>query len=392
MEQAAEFRLLCSAMRCPQRPADAAALSRAAAAAPDWTAVVEGAQQHRVSSLVLAGLQACGSPHLPADVIVTLRQHSLTQAARSLAQIVEIGRLSRAFAQAEVRVLVLKGVALSAQIYGDPTLRAGRDIDLLVDPQQIGQADAALVAAGYRRRGGMLSPRQRVAYISKIKEFEYFHASTGACVELHHRLTDNPNLLAYDFATLWARREEVHVGETAVGTLPGDRLALYLCLHGAAHGWERLRWLVDFASVLQEPGVTEAALAEAEAMGLGPLMLHALALAHDCLGLPVAHHHLARAAASWHVRRLDRILDRFFAGSAWRLGAPLGSWARFWRHSLWLRLYHFSLKSSWRYWVSELAREWVAPADWDAVRLPDALFWLYALVRPVGWLMRRCRR
>ena len=28
----------------------------------------------------------------------------------------------------------------------------------------------------------------------------------------------------------------------------------------------------------------------------------------------------------------------------------------------------------------------------DTVRLPDALFWLYPLLRPVGWLVRRWQR
>ena len=37
-------------------------------------------------------------------------------------------------------------------------------------------------------------------------------------------------------------------------------------------------------------------------------------------------------------------------------------------------------------------REWFTPADWNTVRLPDALFWLYPLLRPVGWLVRRWQR
>ena len=40
----------------------------------------------------------------------------------------------------------------------------------------------------------------------------------------------------------------------------------------------------------------------------------------------------------------------------------------------------------------EARREWFTPADWDTVRLPDGLFFLYPLVRPVGWLVRRWRR
>jgi hypothetical protein len=32
------------------------------------------------------------------------------------------------------------------------------------------------------------------------------------------------------------------------------------------------------------------------------------------------------------------------------------------------------------------------PADWEALRLPDRLFWLFPLMRPVGWVLRRRQR
>src|SRR5262249_29886615 len=79
-------------------------------------------------------------------------------------------------------------------------------------------------------------------------------------------------------------------------------LVLYLCVHGAGHAWERLRWLVDLAALLRAPGSADAALADADAAGLGAAMLHALTLAHDWLGLAVDQAHLARARASAPVR------------------------------------------------------------------------------------------
>src|SRR5207253_8779034 len=109
-----EFHLFCLALRRPQRPEDAAALRAAVAAGPDWTRIVAGARRHRITPLLLAGLQAGGS-QVPDVVLAELRRDALATTARNLAQIAEVGRLSQAFAQAGVRVLGLKGVALSAQ-------------------------------------------------------------------------------------------------------------------------------------------------------------------------------------------------------------------------------------------------------------------------------------
>ncbi|MEA2939287.1 MAG: hypothetical protein QOC56_2791 [Alphaproteobacteria bacterium] len=387
-----EFRVFCLALRHPGRPEDAEALRRGIAGAPDWAAIIAGARRHRVAPFLLAGLQACGSTGVPADVVAQLRRQSFEVARRSLAQVAEVGRLARALADGGVDVLALKGVVLSAQLHGDGSLRDARDIDLLVDPAQAARADAVLVASGYRCSNDALSPRQSAAYRHWIKDVEYIHAATGTHVELHCRLTDNAHLLANDFGTLWREREEVSVGGAVVATLSRRRLAPYLCVHGAGHAWERLCWLVDLATLFAERDSVDAALESADAAGFGPAMLHAVMLAHDWLGRAVADRHLARARASAPVRRLDHILSHFYAGAAWQELPRRGSWPGLARYSLWQRLYRLVLKSDWRYRSTQVMRECFTPADYDAVRLPDAFFWLYPLVRPVGWLMRRRQR
>ncbi len=386
-----EFRLFCLALRQPLRAEDSPALRDELAAGPDWDCLVEGARRHRVASPLLAGLQACGSPDLPAEMAAELRREALAAARRSLAQTAELGRLSRLFAQSGTRVLALKGVVLSAQLYGDPARRYPRDIDLLVDPQEFADAEALLIEAGYRRDGPSLSPRQAAAYRRWVKDSGYVHAATGSRVELHHRLGDNPALISCDFNDLWRDREEVEIAGAVIATLPRRLLALYLGVHGAVHCWEELRWLVDFAAALRRPGGADAAIAAAETAGLGAPMLHAVMLAHDWLGLPVAEPHLARARADRHVARLHRILSHLYTGAEWYRTPPRDSIAGFVRYSLWLRFYNYALKAEWRYWRHQVMREFITPADWDAVRLPDRLFWLFPLIRPIGWLLRRRR-
>ena len=389
MDQAPEFRLFCLALRRPLSASDAAALRDAIARAPDWSAIVAGARRHRVAPFVLEGLQACGSALIPDPVIAELRRQTVAVAQRSLAQAAEAGRLARAFADAGVRTLALKGVVLSAQLHGDKIPRDARDIDLLADPARFASAEAALDAAGYRHIPQAQTPRQSAAYRSAMKDLQFVHAATGAPVELHHRLTDNPELLSIDFDALWRARAEVRVGDAAVPTLGHEHLALYLMVHGAGHAWERLIWLVDLAAALRAPGAVDNALAAAEAAGLATAMLHAVMLAHAWLGLPVDERHLARARADARVARRDRVLAHLYAGAAWHEMPTPGSRARLVRASIWQRLYRLSLKPEWRYVASQLAREWFTPADWDTVRLPDALFFLYPVVRPVGWAMRR---
>jgi hypothetical protein len=392
MKQVAAFHLFCLAVRRDRSPADREALRRALATAPDWSCLISGAQRHLLGPLLLAGLQACDPPCAPASVIAELRRQAAAAARRGLAQIAEIERLSRAFAAAGVRMLVLKGVVLSIQLYGDPTLRGGRDIDILIDPSEMRRADATLVGLGYRSPFATLSRREAESYRHWIKEVQYVHPVSGVCLELHHRPSDNPALLDWDFATLWSEREELWVRNALIATLPRNHLALYLCAHGAGHCWERLRWLLDLAELLRQPGSVDAAIEAADAAGLGRAMLHAVMLAHEWFDLPVDERHLARARADRRVLRLHRILTHLYAGPAWCEMPRRRSRRGALRYSVWARLYRLSIKSDWRYRGRQVMREWFTPADWSTLRLPDALFWLYPFVRPVGWVVRRWQR
>ena len=381
-----ELHLLCLALRRQASAKDRAALADLVAAGPDWTAVAAEAQRHRVSSLVLAGLQACGAS-LPPEALNELRRESVRGARRALAQINEIARLGRSFEKAGIPLLVLKGAILSQQLYDDAVLRSARDIDLLVAPEQFAVADELLIAEGYRHTGRDYSRRELDAYRRRIKDLDYINNTTGVRLELHHRLTDNQNLLPGDFQRLCRTAEKIIIAQVPVLTLPRDILPVYLCVHGASHGWHRLIWLADFAGSLPNPAAAQASLALAEKFGLGALMLHALALSYVWLGTPVPQD-LLRAAGSTHQgRALNRVLAALFSGTFLQ-GTPRTRGER-WRNIWLLRAYTYLAKLDFGYWRSQLARDLVSPADWDMLPLPERLFWLYPLLRPFGWLLRR---
>jgi Uncharacterised nucleotidyltransferase len=216
---------------------------------------------------------------------------------------------------------------------------------------------------------------------------EYVSDTAHVRVELHHRLTDNENLLNCDFPALLGSCDEILLAGVPVATLSSPTLPVYLCVHGASHGWQRLIWLADFAAALRGPSEIKAALAQAENFGLRPLMLHGLALSYAWLGTAVPQEYLQAARATRQGRALDRVLAVLFSRSFLR-GAPRTR-AQRWRNIWLLRLYTYLAKLDRRYWRRQVSRDLISPADWDMVQLPDRLFWLYPLLRPFGWLFRR---
>jgi hypothetical protein len=383
-----DLHLLSLALRRDANPQERSALAGLIADGPDWPSVIEAARRHSVSSLILPVLQNCGAP-VPREVLDGLRRRGVQTAGRGLAQVAEIVRLARAFRHAEIPMLVLKGAVLSEQLYGDPFLRSARDVDLIVASENFLAADTLLVAQGYRHVGRVYSGRELETYRRHIKEMEYVSDAAHVRVELHHRLTDNENLLNCDFPALLRSHDEILLAGAPVATLPGRMLPVYLCVHGASHGWQRLIWLADFAAALRGPSEIDAALAQAENFGLRPLMLHGLALSHLWLGTAVPAGDLRAAHATRQGRALDRVLTVLFSRSFLR-GAPRTR-AQRWRNIWLLRLYTYLAKLDRRYWQRQVCRDLISPADWDMVQLPDRLFWLYPLLRPFGWLLRRPR-
>ena len=391
MELAPEFRLLCLTLRRPLCATDMRCLEAAAAGQLNWASVVDGARRHRVSALVLGGLQSAAID-VPETVIAELHRHVDRAARRALAQGALIARLLTLLSDAGIRVLTLKGVVLSAQLYGDPARRSAADIDLLIDPVQFDRARALLIEAGYGPKAQeALSPRQRTAYRYWIKDEVLIDAVSGTPIELHHRLTDNPELLETDFDTLWRDRDEVAVWDAKAATLSRRYLPLYLCAHGAVHAWDRLRWLIDLADALGDTEL-DAALTAADTAGLGALLLHALKLAHEWIGMPIAPSMLVELRRNPAVARLGRIHAHLYAGEAWRQVPQRNLPTVLRRQIFWQMRYRLSLKSDWRYRRRQILRELTSPSDWGTVALPDRLFSLYPLVRPIGWLVRRRRR
>jgi hypothetical protein len=120
-------------------------------------------------------------------------------------------------------MLAVKGVALSVQLYGNPTLRDPRDIDLLVDATTFSEAGAPRRGRRPPRRPCLVAaPGCRVP--AWIKEDEYMHRETGFRIELHHRLSDNPAFIACDFSKLWRERDDVEILRRRLAPDTAERL------------------------------------------------------------------------------------------------------------------------------------------------------------------------
>jgi hypothetical protein len=313
-EKSPVFRILGLSARAPFNGDARDALAHLLAGGVDWDQLADQAKRHRLVAPLFESLKAEGiQGRVPADCLHGLGQWRRTEAASALMRAGLVARLAGVFRKAGVDALFLKGPALSHRLYGRPDVRGTGDVDVLLRPDHAERArlvlsNAGVVADGEGGAGGL---HRFIHHEDGFRDLQ-----TGVRVEVHRRLSANPHALPWDFDALWQARSHVTLGGEAVPVLSIGHEALFLIVHGAGHGWERLRWLADVAVLLRMPAALAESRQVAASVGMMPALDYTLELAQRWLGG-------AGAGTPARSRRLDAMVWAARMGfDGWGLPAP----------------------------------------------------------------------
>lgn len=295
----------------------------ATAAADDFDLLVKLAKRHRVVPLLaarLADAQPPGGGSGPAEAW----RSQLAGAARAafadeLQMLACLRNVADALHGKRIDFVLLKGLSLSYRAYGRLGMRSNRDIDILVDPSAIPDANRALQAIGFAgvEPGDLADAAALHGYLVKHKDLIYRHKLTGIVLELHARLFDNATLCTGPMATssVLARAEPARLfDQIPIKLMNRTDEVPYLALHGAMHAWSRLKWLADFGQCVRglAPGELHAVRQAACRQPTGAALAQGLALLADIYApdtLPPL------GARSWRTRKLVRIAHQSLVGS-----------------------------------------------------------------------------
>ena len=214
---------------------------------------------------------------------------------------------------------------------------------------------------------------------------DWRRSGTNIYLELHWRLTDLP-LLRGTLHTA-ALQQVAIVPGNSVTTLGGDALLAYLCVHGASHGWGRLKWLADVYTLLphNDPAAVVATYHRVNSMDAGRSVGQALLLCNDLFSLDIGNleRELGKDATLQFLRRAAlRLLSG--EGETKEVDAqPFGSTSVY--------LSRFLLGSGVRAVLSELRTWTYRPDEIAESRLPRGLFFLFPVFRVGSWLASRAR-
>ncbi len=161
-------------------------------------------------------------------------------AASALATLLALKQLLGIMASAGIRVVPLKGHVLLERLFGDATIRPCQDIDLLIHPDEMEQAENVLRDLGYRSM--VPEPSWTRDWIRR-----------GVKVELHLR-PHHRSYLDAPIDAIWRRvRQAEYQGQPIWLLAPADEL-ISLCMHAARHRYNRLSMLFELATAFEVLG------------------------------------------------------------------------------------------------------------------------------------------
>jgi hypothetical protein len=202
-------------------------------------------------------------------------------------------------------------------LYGDPALRQSNDIDLLVSKSDFQAAGECLLSLGYRPFYP-LTERQRKAYLKSSNHEGFVTERDGIRVstELHYDLLPPFSPFHVQMECPLRRLQWLTVGGMEVPVLQPEDLLVYLCIHGTKHFWLRLQWLCDIVQLLRRSREIDLnrVIRQLEHSDVRRMVLLGLFLSGDILGTSLPEYIVKMAIQDMPLLKLARrIKKRIFS-------------------------------------------------------------------------------
>lgn len=358
----------------------------------DWCAIWKLAIRHRVVPVMADRIKALGIA-VPVDVASLIADHVQKNLFKGMKQAAELVNLTKLFEGHGIPFVAFKGIALLKLMGLELHQRHHGDIDvLLADVEDVFKADMALRSAGYKRtnppQGFSLNKHQEKYFKKYMKDVIYHHPEKSIQLELHFKLCLNDKLLPITSRMVYSNRSTVLINSHTVPVMNVLDHQVYLLVHGAVSRWFRLKWLCDIPLVSDNgqaysstdflKRINDLDLRRVAALGSG--------LALELLSMPSAPGTLQYGRSSQIVSLMYKVVKMNLANDD-----PYHMTFLTRLHSLvvFSLIYRALFKKGTAYKLDHFRSYLTTIPDWEALKLPPYLFFLYFPLRPFLWLRRQ---
>lgn len=362
----------------------------------NWQELFRLATTHRVLPLLYWHLHTVQPDAVPTEPLSQLRQRFERNAHRNLFLARELVNLLKLLTAHDLPALAFKGPTLASAAYGNLALRQFTDLDVLIRDRDVQGAKALLVAEGFHAQLE-LTPPQETSLLRSDCQLALTRGDGAVEVELHWGIAPRYFSCPLEKNRFWERVKTVQLGGAKVPSLSREDLLLTLCVHGAKHLWGQLNWICDVAELVRNSAKLEWEAIHERAMAAGAERML-------WLGLFLARHVLGATLPDPVARSLDnqpelkRLADKVRTGLFAQSSRSPELFERSAHQPLAARVlfhpFHLQVRERFADKVRYCLRLACTPgiADWQWIRLPSALYFLYYLLRPMRLAGKYTRR
>ena len=260
-----------------------------------------------------------------------------------------------------------KGLSLANDYYGDIAMRQVYDVDLYVEQSSLQKAHEWLLNLGYREHIGYskLTTLQKKYIVSTGHDLSYFtdDKNLPALVELHWRLKEGLGGFSLE----------------PKGKLNQVDEFLYLCVHGTEHAWFRLKWLCDILQIIKyrEFDWDEVRERAVELNCTTHLSITWLIL-NRFFQNQIPSQILNQIDKKHYKSKINFISEVIFLDVPYRT-SRIGKLT----HLMFLTSLNAKKIS-----LINFSKYLTSHNDWELIKVPDFLFFVYFLLRPFLWIYR----
>lgn len=340
----------------------------------DWKYLVATAHHHCLAPLLSLHLNTAALSLVPPYVMDRLQRDNHQNTRSNLFLTGELLRVLELLEENGILAVPFKGPTLALRAYGDVGLRQFGDLDILVHKEDILRVKELLVNRGFRSTLELTRTQQ--AALLRFDSAYTFANEQGVVLDVHWDFVERH--FAFDIKSnrFWDRLEPVTISGRQLMTLSTEDLLLVLCLHGFTHLWERLGWICDVASLIESRKDLNWQLLLEKATSLGARRIFSLGLflAGDLVSASIPPEVLKSLPPDPRVKKLAlQVREQLFR----ERNAPAGVFAE--------AVTLVTLRERRRDRLRACIRMATAPRiyDWRFLSVPDSLYFLYYLVRPL---------
>lgn len=338
----------------------------------DWKVFLDLTLKHRLVSHILKHSEFL-TKEIPPSVYQKLVDYRLAHSRKALNYAVHAIRIYQQFTANTISHCFFKGPLLSLELYHDIGYRNFGDIDILVDKKDVEKAKTILEELDFRciYPKIKLTAKQKKINYSISHHYHFVHPVQSIDIELHWSITNPQSYFGVETKEILSNTRKLKVSNYELPYLSKIENLVYQAAHGSIHQWYRLFWLKDFSRLitLATPHEIKEAYQLSKKLKLNHSFIQACKLSNliyktdlpDAIDLKINRNLIRIPLHSIHSTDLNQ------RGIKGKIGSIF---------------YRLKLKPSLNYYWDLIFRLRTHLTDWELIRLPNFLFFLYYVLRP----------